>query len=179
MNQIMIDPVVDIVIRGAFALLFALAGLEKFHDRATFQFQLEEYQLLPKQLVPVAAIGVISAEIIIAIALLLPSSIYGVVMGTTLLMVYATAICINLIRGRTWMDCGCLGSTGEGLSYWLVTRNLGLTSGLLLLLLPTAARTLVWLDYLSIAFAILGAAIAYVVLNTLLAANTRSKMWWS
>ena len=68
---IIIDPVVDVVIRGAFALLFALAGLEKFHDRATFRFQLEEYQLLPTKLVPVAAMGVISAEIITAVALLL------------------------------------------------------------------------------------------------------------
>ncbi len=179
MGQLMIDPVVDIVIRGAFALLFAMAGLEKFHDRATFQFQLEEYQLLPVRLVYAAAICIIFIEIVIAVALLLPDSIYGVVMGASLLMVYAAAILINLLRGRTWMDCGCLGSTGEGLSYWLVTRNLGLAASLLLLMLPTTSRALIWLDYFSILFAILAASAAYVVFNTLLAANTRSKMWWS
>ncbi len=179
MGQLMIDPVVDIVIRGAFALLFAMAGLEKFHDRATFQFQLEEYQLLPVRLIYAAAICIIFIEIVIAVALLLPDSIYGVVMGASLLMVYAAAILINLLRGRTWMDCGCLGSTGEGLSYWLVTRNLGLAASLLLLMLPTTSRALIWLDYFSILFAILAASAAYVVFNTLLAANTRSKMWWS
>ena len=175
----MIDPVIDIVVRCAFALLFALAGLEKFHDRATFQFQLEEYQLLPKQIIPVASMGIIFIEIVIAVALLLPNAIYGVLMGAALLMAYGMAILINLLRGRTWMDCGCLGSTGEGLSYWLVTRNLVLSATLIMLLIPVIPRTLVWLDYFSIIAAVVGAAIAYVVLNTLLAANTRSKMWWS
>jgi uncharacterized membrane protein YphA (DoxX/SURF4 family) len=178
-EQTMIDPVIDIIIRGAFALLFALAGLEKFHDRATFRFQLEEYQLLPRQIIPFAAAGVIFTEIVIAVLLLLPNSIYGVTMGAALLMVYGMAILVNLIRGRTWMDCGCLGSTGEGLSYWLVTRNLVLTATLLLLLLPVVPRAFVWMDYFSIFFAVFGASVAYVVLNTLLAANTRSKMWWS
>jgi uncharacterized membrane protein YphA (DoxX/SURF4 family) len=175
----MIDPVLEVVIRGAFALLFAMAGLEKFHDRTTFQFQLQEYQLLPQKIIPLAAPIIIFIEITIAVALLLPNSVYGVILGSALLMVYAAAILINLIRGRTCMDCGCLGSSGEGLSYWLVVRNLTLTLSLLVILLPPISRALIWMDYMSIAFSIVAASVAYVVLNTLLAANTRSKMWWS
>ena len=174
-----IDPVIDITIRGAFALLFALAAMEKLNDRETFQYQLEEYQLVPTGLIPVAGMAIIFAEVAIAIALLIQDSFYGVMMGSSLLAVYASAILINLIRGRTWMDCGCLGSAGEGLSYWLVTRNLVMLATLMILLVPTVERTLVWLDYFSILFTVFGACLAYVVLNTLLAANTRSKTWWS
>jgi hypothetical protein len=178
-NKVQIDPVIDITIRGAFALLFALAAMEKLHDRETFQIQLEEYQLVPKGLLPAAGMAIILVEVAIAIALLIQDSFYGVMMGCALLAVYASAILINLIRGRTWMDCGCLGSAGEGLSYWLVTRNLVMLAALMILLLPTIERTLVWLDYFSILFTLFGTSLAYVILNTLLAANTRSKMWWS
>jgi hypothetical protein len=178
-DTVQIDPVIDITIRGAFALLFALSGMEKLHDRETFQYQLGEYQLVPAGFIPVVAMTIIFAEVAIAIALLIQDSFYGVMMGSALLAVYASAILVNLLRGRTWMDCGCLGSDGEGLSYWLVTRNLIMLGALMILLLPTIERTLVWLDYFSISFAVFGASVAYVILNTLLAANTRSKMWWS
>jgi hypothetical protein len=179
MDTVQIDPVIDITIRGAFALLFALSSMEKLHDRETFQYQLGEYQLVPARFIPVAGLTIILVEVATAIALLIQDSFYGVMMGGALLAVYASAILVNLLRGRTWMDCGCLGSDGEGLSYWLVTRNLVMLATLMMLLLPTVERTLVWLDYFSILFTIFGASLAYVILNTLLAANTRSKMWWS
>jgi hypothetical protein len=178
-DTVQIDPVIDITIRGAFALLFALSSMEKLHDRETFQYQLGEYQLVPAGFIPVAGMAIILVEVAIAIALLVQNSFYGVMMGSALLAVYASAILINLLRGRTWMDCGCLGSDGEGLSYWLVTRNLVMLATLMMLLLPTVERTLVWLDYFSILFTVFGASLAYVILNSLLAANTRSKMWWS
>ena len=174
-----IDPVISLTIRGAFALLFALSGVEKFRDRLTFQFQLEQYQLAPPKFVPQIATGIIFLELSTAIMLLTQVPIYGVVSGSLLLAIYAAGILINLLRGRTWMDCGCLGSSGEGLSYWLVTRNLVMLGALLLVFIPAADRSLLWLDYFSIILAVLGASIAYVVLNTLLAADARSKMWWS
>ncbi len=175
----MIDPVIDITLRGAFALLFVLSAMEKLQDREVFRFQLEEFQLLPKSLVTTAARVIIFAEVMTAIALLLSDPFFGVATGCVLLAIYALAIFINLLRGRTWMDCGCLGSAAEGLSYWLVTRNLVLLAALMVLLLPTVARTLVWLDYFSILFSVFAAAMTYLLLNTLLAASTRSQMWWS
>ena len=175
----LIDPVIGLTIRGAFALLFALSGVEKFNDRLTFQFQLEQYQLVPAKLAPQIATGIIFLELSTAIMLLTQLPFYGVVSGGLLLAVYAIGILINLLRGRTWMDCGCLGSSGEGLSYWLVSRNLLMLGALLFVFFPTDDRSLLWLDYFTIIIAVLGASIAYVVLNTLLAADARSKMWWS
>ncbi len=173
-----VDPVISLTLRGSFALLFALAGIEKFHDRETFQFQLEQYQLIPKQLVPMSASVIIFAEITTAIALLFYNPDAGVVLGCLLLLVYAAAILVNLLRGRTWMDCGCMGSGGEGLSYWLVVRNLVMFCALLSLLLPGTGRAIIWLDYVSLLFAVASFSLGYVIINSLLAANTRSKMWW-
>ncbi|MGO4844024.1 MauE/DoxX family redox-associated membrane protein, partial [Rhizobiaceae sp. 2RAB30] len=38
---------------------------------------------------------------------------------------YGTAIAVNLLRGRTRIDCGC-GGAGQGLSWFLVGRNTAL-----------------------------------------------------
>jgi hypothetical protein len=130
-------------------------------------------------MIPAASILIVTTELVTAISLLFLEVEYGVILGIGLLLVYASAIFLNLARGRTWMDCGCLGSKGEGLSYWLVARNLSLLGALMIVLLPTLDRNLVWLDYFSIVFFGLAMAVTYVVMNTLLAANTRSKMWWS
>lgn len=175
----MIDPVITLSIRVAFALLFAFAAIEKLQDRERFQFYLDEYRLLPRLLIPTAGNFIIAAEISTAILLLVLNPVYGVIAGITLLGVYALGILINLLRGRTWMDCGCLGSEGEGLSYWLVLRNLILLAALALVLLPTIERGFIWLDYCSILFSVVAVSAAYIVFHTLLAADTRSKMWWS
>lgn len=177
----MIDPLIPLSIRCAFALLFAFAAIEKLRDRDTFLFQLAEYQLLPNQLVTAAGTLVIAAEIITALLLVSQNvyGTYGVIAACLILGVYGSAILINLLRGRTWMDCGCLGSKGEGLSYWLVLRNLVLIAMLSLILIPTTERGLVWLDYYTLLFFVLALSVTYITLNSLLAASSRSKMWWS
>jgi hypothetical protein len=174
----MIDPVITLSIRFAFALLFAFAAIEKLRDREMFLFQLDEYRLLPRALVPIVGPLIIAAEMLTAILLLLHTPVYGVIAGSLLLGVYGLGILINLLRGRTWMDCGCLGSDGEGLSYWLVLRNLVLLAALVLVLAPTIDRSLIWLDYFSMLFTTVAVSIAYLAFHLLLAANTRSKMWW-
>jgi hypothetical protein len=175
----MIDPVISLSISVAFALLFAFSAIEKLQDRESFLFHLDEYRLLPRFSVRAAGTLIITAEMSIAILLLIHTPVYGVIAGGLLLGLYTAGIFINLLRGRTWMDCGCLGSEGEGLSYWLVLRNLILIAALMLVLLPAADRNLIWLDYCTVLFSVVAAIIAYIVLHLLLAADGRSKMWWS
>jgi len=173
-----IDPVVSLSVRGAFALLFAVSAIEKSKAPKVFVLQLEQYQLLPKSLLAVTGASVILLELGVATSLVTPFYYYGVLFGTLLLSVYAGAILINLLRGRTWMDCGCLGTEGEGLSYWLVFRNLTLLAILLVALIPSTGRQLLWLDYWSVTSTVLATSIGYLGLNILIAANLRSKMWW-
>ncbi len=173
------DPTILVVVQGAFALLFALSAAEKRLNRETFQFNLAEYRIVPTRLVPLVSGMIIPMEAIVAILLVLSNPFAGVVIGLAMLSLYTLAIWINLLRGRVWMDCGCLGSSGEGLSYWLVLRNLGLIGILSLALLPRTGRSLVWLDYASIFLCVGALATAYIAINSLIAANTRTKMWWA
>lgn len=175
----MIDAVFTVIVQTAFSLLFGLAGLEKLRNRTLFMLQLEQYQLLPKSLVQIIGNTVILLEISAAILLLFLQTFYGVVIGVLLLACYAFAIGKNLFKGRSWIDCGCLGSDGEGLSYWLVLRNMVLAAILSIALIPATNRDFIWLDYFSIVFTVLAAALAYILINTLLAASMRSNMWWS
>lgn len=174
----MIDPVVSLSIRAGFALLFAVSAVEKAKAPSVFILQLEQYQLLPKSLLGVVGASIILLELGVATLLITPLYYEGVLFGTLLLSVYAGAILINLLRGRIWMDCGCLGTGGEGLSYWLVIRNLTLLTILLIALIPPGQRQLLWLDYWTVTLTIFATSIGYLGLNILIAANFRSKMWW-
>ena len=174
----MIDPVVSLSIQAGFALLFAFSAVEKAKAPGVFILQLEQYQLLPKSLLGVVGASIILLELGVATLLITPLYYGGVLFGALLLSVYAGAILINMRRGRVWMDCGCLGAGGEGLSYWLVVRNLTLLMILLVALIPSTGRQLLWLDYWSVTSTVVATAIGYLGLNILIAADVRSKIWW-
>ena len=175
----MIDPVVSLSIQAGFALLFAFSAVEKAKAPGVFILQLEQYQLLPKSLLGVVGASIILLELGVATLLVTPLYYEGVLFGSSLLWVYTGAILINLLRGRIWMDCGCLGTGGEGLSYWLVVRNLTLLLILLIALIPSTGRQLLWLDYWSVTSTVVAMSIGYLGLNILIAANFRSKIWWN
>tara|TARA_B100001964_G_scaffold22337_1_gene22490 strand:- start:12 stop:539 length:528 start_codon:yes stop_codon:yes gene_type:complete len=174
-----VDTVIVLSIRYAFALLFAAAAFEKSRNPDLFVFQIEQYQLLPKKLLSISAALIILFEMAIAALMLTPLFFYAILLGASLLSIYLGAMLINLHRDRAWIDCGCLGTEGEGLSYWLVMRNLILVAALLIAVIPASGRPLLWLDYCTVASMVLAASIGYLGLNTLLAANLRSKTWWA
>ena len=141
------DPVIDITMRAALALLFAGAVQHKLRDPRHFTATLAEYRLLPARLAPAAAVCVILAELGILLALVLRPA-WGAAAGAALLGLYGAAIGVNLARGRRHIDCGCGGPAARReISGWLVARN-GLAAGAALAtaLVPVASRGLVWLD---------------------------------
>ena len=174
----MIDPVIQYCLLGAFALMFALSAMEKYHDRAAFAQQVADYRLLPLPLVTSLANVIIVLEIVAATLLITTAYRYGAAIGMALLLLYALGISLNLIRGRTHIDCGCLGSAGEGISWIHVLRNLIMTGLLALTLLPTAARTLLWLDYFVIITWLVGAILIYITANLLLTSHLNQRNWW-
>lgn len=133
--------VVQLALAVALAALFLNAAYHKLHERLRFEAQFAEYELLPAALVPAATLGLAALEISIGLGLLVPASwAWSASLGAALLLGYAAAIAINLLRGRTHIDCGC-GDAPQLLSGWLVLRNLVLIAGALGLLpaLPAAA----------------------------------------
>jgi hypothetical protein len=64
---------------------------------------------------------------------------------------YGTAIAVNLLRGRTRIDCGCLGfGPSERIAWWMVGRNIGLAVAALALRLPAGGRELEALDWVTV-----------------------------
>jgi hypothetical protein len=125
-----------IALRSAAGLLFLEAGLGKLAHGARFEGVVANYEILPGRLVGVVARGLPAAELALAAALLTAPGLdalapWSALAGAALLAVFAAAMGVNLLRGRSAIDCGCgRGGLRQPLSWGRVGRNLGL-AGLL------------------------------------------------
>ena len=126
----------------ALAGVFAMAAVHKVKSSLEFRGILDQYRIMPPQVVPLAAPLVVALEFAVCLMLVVPPWRWlGGALAAGLLLLYGAAIALNLYgRGRTAMDCGC-GGEATPLSGWLLLRN-----GLLALLAcapwlaaPTAA----------------------------------------
>jgi len=157
------------------SLLFGMAGAHKLKALADFRSAIDDYQLVPENLSAFLSVGLVAAELLAALLVLIPSTRNsGFAAMAGLLLLYTAAIGINLYRGRRDLDCGCGGAASRHLiSGWLVTRNLLLLIFVLLAGIPSAGRPLNWLDVLVIAFAVLVASGLYLGINQLLSQAPR------
>lgn len=152
----MIDPVIELSVCLALALLFAAAAWHKASDRIRFGAVVRAYDLLPSWLVAPAARLLPLLEASIAIGLLYPPSReVAAIAAVPLLALYTAAISVNIARGRREIDCGCFAASARvPLSNWLVLRNVVLIVAACALLLPIRTRTLMWVDGLTVATAL-------------------------
>jgi hypothetical protein len=168
-DALMIDPAVGALLAGAFALLFASAALHKLLDLARFAEVFRAYAVVPE---PVARLSFLLPllELTVGAALLAGGSRAGAAAaGAALLVVYASALAINLGRGRRDLTCGCGGPNDKRpIAAWMVWRNLLLAGLLALTLLPWGARPLGAADALTIGAGTAAAALLYMSLDTLL-----------
>ena len=154
-----------------FALLLGTGSWRKLRGLDEFRAVLADYRLVPARATKPAALAVALVEGVLAgIWLVAPWRVEAVVIagvGTALLMAaYGGAITVNLLRGRSWIDCGCGG--GEQLSWILVVRNLALTGAALLPLAIIDAALPRWKD-LAVSVPVLAiAALLYLATRTLL-----------
>lgn len=111
---------------AGFALLLGTAAWRKLGALEAFAALAEDYRLLPRWLLAPAALVIALAEAVLALLWLAApwfrDAAWLAGTGTAALMlVYASAMAINLLRGRAWIDCGC--GAGESLSWMHVMRN--------------------------------------------------------
>jgi hypothetical protein len=173
-----LDPTLYWIVTLGTALLFVAAAGHKLADWRRFRAALADYRLLPGQLVPAGAAAAVALEIATCVLLLLPAlRAAGAVLAAALLALYAIAIGVNLARGRTSIDCGCLGVGRRApISRWMVGRNVVLAAVVLLAALPRGARELAALDIVTIAGALLSLAALYSAQSALTrAARTRPR----
>jgi uncharacterized membrane protein YphA (DoxX/SURF4 family) len=169
-----IDPVVSWIAALAMALLFAAAVLHKLRDWPRFCGIVADYRIVPQRLATPAATAVVVLEIAVVTLLLWPElrPVGGVAAGF-LLIVYAIGIAINLHRGHTTLDCGCVGAGRRSrIHRGMVVRNLLLSASMLLLVAPPGARVMTPLDSLTVAGVTIVVALLYAAIDTLSSVST-------
>jgi methylamine utilization protein MauE len=118
-----IDPLVILIACGVLICVFVRAIWHKLSDYGVFKASFADYEILPQNLIPPAALILLLAEATIVAGLIIPLTRPAAAVGAILLLVlYGGAIAVNLRRGRYMIDCGC-GGPGQGLSWFLVARN--------------------------------------------------------
>jgi uncharacterized membrane protein YphA (DoxX/SURF4 family) len=133
-----------LVARCVIVAIFFRAGLGKMSDLADFRSAVANYRLLPAAAVPAVALSMPFAEA--AAALLLA---VGVLTGPVaallalLLVTFATAIAINLARGRVF-DCGCAGSAPRKIGWQHVAVNLTLAAAAVAIALAPPVGLSLW-----------------------------------
>jgi len=129
-----VDHTLLLAARVVGAVLFGMSAWHHTRDLAGFRAAIEGYRLLPGGASGVVALAIIAAEACIAVSLASGLLLYmGALVAVCLLALFAAAIAINLLRGRTDIDCGCSWARGgTRLGWGLVLRN-----GLIIALLAT------------------------------------------
>jgi Methylamine utilisation protein MauE len=168
--MVAMDPALQLIMRGALALLLCWAAVHKLRNVAEFREALAAYELLPRRCVRAAAALLVASELAIGVTLLLPGIGAGAALGAAaLLCTYAGAIGINLLRGRRHIDCGCVGAAARrpiGLA--LVARNGALVVIALASALPATSRRLTGIDALTVSAGVITVAFLYVAVDALI-----------
>ncbi len=165
------DPVLHLALRVPLALLFAAAAVHKLRDPTAFRAALGAYRLVP----PWCAPAIVALEVLVAVALCVPGRL-GPVAAAALLLAYAAAIAVNLVRGRRDIDCGCAGPSARRPIGWsLVARNAVLAGLACGGLTAIETRPLHWIDAVTVVAATLVASALYAAADRLLALAPRAR----
>ena len=169
-----------LAVAAGFAVLLGTAASHKIRDMAAFEGVLADYRLLPEWLEGLVARTVPGIEgVLAAMWLAAPwqadAALLAGVATAVLMLGYGAAMTTNLLRGRSWIDCGCGG--GEQLSWVLVGRNGVLAAIALVTLAITDPGTPGWVD-LAVSVPVLAAAAClYLATGTLLANAAAMRPW--
>ena len=129
-----------------------LAAITKLRALDAFVGVVHNYRLVPEPLERPIAYALPVVELAIAVGVLLPAVRAPAALAAAILLVlFAGAMAINLMRGRRDIDCGCFATVlRQRLSWPLVLRNLLLAALALLVVPGLGARSLGWLDLVTV-----------------------------
>jgi hypothetical protein len=121
-----LDPLIVLIASGVLIAVFVRALWHKLSDFPVFKALFADYEIIPANLVAPLSLVLVLAEAAIVIGLVIPVTRQAAAIAAILLLaIYGLAIAVNLKRGRYMIDCGC-GGSGQGLSWFLVARNVTL-----------------------------------------------------
>ncbi len=176
----MIDPLFSATIALGLGLLFVVSAVHKATHYTDFRMALGGYVAVPRAAANALAWLVPFVEMVAGGSALLFSfqaNSMGLWPCAVLLVAYGVAILINIRSGKIYVDCGCLGfgAKRDELKIGMVVRNATLAAAAVLAMAPVSSRALGVLDWVSLAFATIVAAILYAAFETLLAVAQRSE----
>lgn len=124
------------LIRYLVILIFVSTSYSKLFHKEKHIESIRNYNIIPNKYINVFFNFIICLELMTIFGLLTKLFIkFTIIISITLVIMYTSAIIINLLRGRRDISCGCGGIVGNDLlSWWLVLRNmflLGLCNALL------------------------------------------------
>ncbi|MFH5774877.1 MauE/DoxX family redox-associated membrane protein [Paracoccus sp. NGMCC 1.201697] len=130
MLEIVQEPVVAWTLRSFLAVLFASAALSKLTAIDEFHGVVRNFRLLPDALARPVAMVLPVVELAVAAGLLIgPLARPAALVAAALLAVFGLAIAINVLRGRSQIDCGCFrNGMKQRISWATVGRNVVLTA---------------------------------------------------
>lgn len=176
-SETVLDPALVWTLRLFLASIFARAVYAKVRFPKEFADALRGYQLVPENLASGFAGALLALECALVPALLVSAAApYAAAIAAGVLCLYALAIGINLWRGRRDIDCGCSGPAArQTLHEMLVVRNLVYAAFAALAGFNASARTLIWLDGMTIGLAVLCFICLALALDQLAALAARSR----
>lgn len=167
------DPAAAGIVVGVVALVLFGAAWHKLSEPNAFLSALAAYRIVPPAVLDPIAKAVPWMEIAIAAGLLVPVTRVGALFAAGMLfLAYGGAIAINLLRGRSYIDCGC-GGAAHPLSWGLVVRNAVLAAAALAVTTPTSDRAFDWLDAVTLVAGVLAFYVAYLMADELLRQASR------
>lgn len=163
-----------------FALLLGTAAWRKFGDLPAFTVVVADYRIVPQALLRPTGVVVTVVEAVLAMLWLAApwyaDAANAAAIGTTALMAgYGAAIAANLVRGRSWIDCGCGG--GEQLTWGLVARNAVLAGLAIATLVSRSPGSPDWGDVAVSAPVLVVGTLLYLATGALLANSAAIRTW--
>jgi rhodanese-related sulfurtransferase/uncharacterized membrane protein YphA (DoxX/SURF4 family) len=130
------------IVRILVGLFFLFSGAVKLVDLQSFRDAVVMFDILPKQFINIATVTIPSAELVCGLALLLNSFKRAALsILTFLVVVFITAIAVNLLKGRTF-ECGCLGflKITDNISWYSVLFDGGILIVIVLLFIREPSK---------------------------------------
>ena len=99
-----------LILRWAVAGIFIYAGFQKIIAPQNFADSIASFQLLPKEIISLTALGLPPLEILLGLAVLTGLHRRPALLGlSALTVVFIMALASSIVRGIP-VDCGCFGS---------------------------------------------------------------------
>jgi hypothetical protein len=168
-----VDPAFVLTAQYFLALLFFVNGLHKAANLPELRATITAYRIVPSGIAHWIAGFVMTAELLLGVALTSGLSRLASLVAAGVLALYFAVMALSLARGLGEVDCGCgLHGRASPLSVTYLVRN-----GLLILLallasMPASGRVVGSFDAFQIVAATLSLALLYISADSLLANRT-------